>query len=107
MSRRLFKLIVISCFILILTGIVIVNNSMPQFIKDRSNFSINCSFSPFGLKIQTQNYSINMDGKSVYDLKNSSGRILVDMGENIGSKINEAAEGAGEILNGIKSNIVH
>lgn len=105
MNTRAFKSVIVCCFILVLAGILIVNNSMPQFVKDRSNFSIDCSFSPFDLKIETQNYTVDMNGSSVYDIKDSSVRAVMEIGENVKDKMNAAADSTEKIFQEIKSNI--
>lgn len=95
------------CLILILTGIIIVNNSMPKFIKDKSNFSISCSLSPFDFKINTKNYSINMGGDSLNNFMNKSIKTTEDVGNNIKNGVDGIINSAGRTFNQIKSNIKH
>ncbi|WP_446898739.1 hypothetical protein ACSVC9_02105 [Clostridium sp. LBM24168] len=107
MSRRAFKSVVICCIILILTGIVIVNASMPKFVKDRSDFSINCSFSPFDFKIETQNYFVNMNGNTIYNFKENLLGTITNVGENIRYKVDAAADSVEKTFYEIKANIGH
>ncbi|MBP2033026.1 hypothetical protein J2Z42_001705 [Clostridium algifaecis] len=107
MEKRAAVFMSAFCLILILTGIIIVNNSMPKFIKDKSNFSISCSLSPFDFKINTKNYSINMGGDSLNNFMNKSIKTTEDVGNNIKNGVDGIINSAGRTFNQIKSNIKH
>lgn len=107
MEKRVAVFMSAFCLILILTGIIIVNNSMPKFIKDKSNFSISCSLSPFDFKINTKNYSINMGGDSLNNFMNKSIKTTEDVGNNIKNGVDGIINSAGRTFNQIKSNIKH
>lgn len=99
MSKKAYRCVIVLCIILIFTGIIIVNNSMPEFIKGKSKFSINCSLSPLDFKINTKNYSINFGRDNFNNFK--------DVPSWITEKTNNIISGIHETAESIKSDIAH
>lgn len=106
-EKRIVIVMSTICFLLILIGTIIVNNSMPKFIKDKSNFSISCSVSPFDFKINTKNYSINMGGDSINNFVDNSGKVTENIGSGIKNKTDSIINSVGKSFNQIRSNIKH
>lgn len=107
MSKKAHIWVIIYCIFLILTGIIIVNNSMPEFVKKNSGLSIDYRFSPFDVKLETKNYCIDMNGNIFYDFKKSSEDILINIDNNIKGGLDNRVKGLGKIFNQIKDNINH
>ncbi|WP_050606815.1 hypothetical protein [Clostridium niameyense] len=99
-----YKTIILLCFLLSLVGFLCIENRMPQFIKNRSKFSIYFSISPFDLRFKTENYTLYFNDKVLNNLQNRSykvfnnakdfskninpNKIKINTGFNIGNKLN-------------------
>lgn len=107
MNKKAFKFVTILCIILVFVGTIIVNNSMPKFIKDKSGFSIDYSFSPLDLEINTKNYSISFGKKIFHNFKDVSFRFTENIGKGIKQKTDTIVDGMDKTFEQIKSNIGH
>ncbi|MBV4419960.1 hypothetical protein KM800_11605 [Clostridium tyrobutyricum] len=107
MRRRAFKSVTIFCIILVALGIIIVNNSMPKFIKDKSDFSIDCNLNPFNFTINTKNYSIDFGRWNLYNFKNISFQFTENVCKGVKDKTDDVVDGMDKTFRQIKSNIVH
>ena len=105
MSKYAIRLVVISCVVFILTGVVIINNGMPQFIKDESSFNIEYSVSPLDFKVETTNYSVDMNGNVMNDIEKSSSQIITSSVKGIEYVTNKITDGAFQMFDKIKSKV--
>lgn len=72
-------LVIIICFTIVTYGFVNISNSLPKFIKDRSELKINYTLSPFDFRMDLHGYSFYVNKKVVENIKSSSERLLVNI----------------------------
>ncbi|MBV4421141.1 hypothetical protein [Clostridium tyrobutyricum] len=107
MSRRAFKSVTTFCIILVITGVITVNNSMPKFIKDKSDFSIDFNINPFNFTINTKNYSIDFGRGGLYNFKNISFQFTQNVYNGVRDKTEDIVDVMDKTFRQIKSNMVH
>ncbi|MBA5849887.1 hypothetical protein H2684_00935 [Clostridium sp. cel8] len=107
MSKYAFRLVLIFCIVFILTGVVVINNGMPQFVKDESNFNIEYSISPLNFKVETTNYSIDMNGNLISNIGKKSSQIMTSSVKEIEYVVNKITDSMFKMFDGIKSIVGH
>jgi hypothetical protein len=107
MSKYAFRLVLIFCIVFILTGVVVINNGMPQFVKDESNFNIEYSISPLNFKVETTNYSIDMNGNLISNIGKKSSQIMTSSVKEIEYVVNKIIDSMFKMFDGIKSIVGH
>ncbi|NMM61958.1 hypothetical protein HBE96_04485 [Clostridium sp. P21] len=75
-------MIIISFFISIY-GVIIISGNLPKFIKEKSGFKVNYSLKPFDFRFEVGEYSLYINSKVITNIKNSSGKIVVNMEKKI------------------------
>ncbi|HBC97113.1 MAG TPA: hypothetical protein DC034_10010 [Clostridium sp.] len=61
MNRKSIAAVLVACSIIIFLGFTIITAGLPKFIKDGSDFRINCTREPFDFSVDVGNYSLNID----------------------------------------------
>ncbi|OFI07197.1 hypothetical protein CLOACE_03880 [Clostridium acetireducens DSM 10703] len=69
MKKKYSFLIIFFYLSIVLYGFAKVNNSLPNFIKERSNFSIYCKQNPFDFRIETKDYTFKVNSKTFLNIK--------------------------------------
>lgn len=105
MGIKTVKSIVILSIAIIVSGILVVSNSMPKFIKDNSKISIDYSFSPLDFKIETNKYSIDMNGNTFCSLKDKAANAIFNAGDGIKSAGEHVVSGVSDRIDEIKTNV--
>ncbi|WP_237737372.1 hypothetical protein [Clostridium carboxidivorans] len=82
-NGRSIMVMIIICFFISLCGIIVISNNLPKFIKDKADFKIDYSKKPFDFRFEVGEYSLYINSKAVTNIKNSSGKII----NNIGKKV--------------------
>lgn len=82
-------LILSICIMIVFYGFVVVSGGLPKFIKDRSDFKINYSLSPFNFRMDISEYSLYINSKVVDNMKNGSIKLF----NNIENKVHSNTSG--------------
>lgn len=53
-----FRLTIMLCISIVMLGVLNITNDIPQFMKDKSAFSLNYDFKPLDIKVKAGEYSI-------------------------------------------------
>lgn len=69
--------------VIVLYGFIVISDSLPKFIKDRSTFKISYNLSPFDFRIDISEYSFYINNKVADNIKKGSVKLL----NNIESKV--------------------
>ncbi|MHC6179113.1 hypothetical protein ACYUJ6_04560 [Clostridium sp. JNZ X4-2] len=85
MNRKAVITVVVFCGIIILSGFTIITAGLPKFIKDKSDFKINYTPSPFDFSVDVGNYSLSVNDKIGNNFKNGSQKIINVIGGKIHS----------------------
>nr|WP_242860935.1 hypothetical protein [Clostridium scatologenes]AKA70665.1 hypothetical protein CSCA_3540 [Clostridium scatologenes] len=84
-SSKHITVMITICFLISLYGIVVISSNLPKFIKDKTDFRIDYSKKPFDFRFEVGEYSLYINSKAVTNIKNSSGKII----NNIGRKVHD------------------
>jgi hypothetical protein len=74
-------LVIIICFTIVIYGFISISNSLPKFIKDRSELKINYTLSPFDFRMDVHGYSFYANKKVIENIKSSSERVVTNIGD--------------------------
>jgi len=66
-----YRLIVWMCICVVIIGSLYVTNGIPQFMKDKSVFSLNYDFKPLNIKVKAGDYSIYLNESMLLSSENS------------------------------------
>lgn len=101
-SKKRFITVMVIFIMIIFSGFTIVSARLPEFIKDNSNFKINCSLSPFDFRVDVGEYSLCINNKIGYNFKNGTKKLVNSIGEEIHSGISKVTNGTEHIFENIE-----
>ncbi|MEW9096686.1 MAG: hypothetical protein AB2417_16515 [Clostridiaceae bacterium] len=71
MKKNKYIIVFILSLFIVLIGFLKVSSALPTFIKNKSNFKVYFSEKPFDLTLETKNYIIYFNEKSIDNIQNS------------------------------------
>ncbi len=83
MNRKAIATVMIICCVIIILGFTVITAGLPKFIKDKSDFKIDYTQTPFDFSVDMGNYSLSIDNRIGDNFKNGSKKII----DVVGSKI--------------------
>ncbi|KOR24281.1 hypothetical protein [Clostridium sp. L74] len=111
-----YKTVILLSFLIIISGFLMVSNTMPKFVKDRSKVAIYFTKNPLDARFRTENYTfyinekvLNNIGDKTYktfnSMKNSTGNFINNINEKgsfnkIGNLFYKIKEGVSGVFNG-------
>ncbi|WP_251861855.1 hypothetical protein [Clostridium sp. Marseille-Q2269] len=63
-----YKTVILLGVLIAISGFLIVSNTMPKFVKDRSKVAIYFTRKPLDIRLKTENYTIYMNEKILNDI---------------------------------------
>ncbi|WP_368488516.1 hypothetical protein [Clostridium sp. BJN0013] len=102
MSKKGVIAVIIIFTIIIFAGFTIVTARLPEFIKDDSNFKIDCSLSPFDFRVDMGEYSLYINNKIGYNFKNGTKKLVNSIGEGVHSGISKVTNKTEHIFENIE-----
>lgn len=107
MNKKAVISVIVTCFIIVFFGVTIISGGLPKFIKDRSNFKINYTLSPFDFRVDMGDYSMYVNSKVAYNLKNSSVKLMNSIGEKMYNGTSNAINKTTEVFKFMEDKIIN
>jgi len=85
LGKKGIRVVIIFSIIIVLFGFVVITAGLPKYIKDKSEFKINYTASPFDFTVDVGEYSLCLNNKIFYNFKNGSKEVVNIAGEKIHS----------------------
>lgn len=67
-----YKTVILLGVLIAISGFLIVSNTMPKFVKDRSKVAIYFTRKPLDIRLKTENYTIYMNEKILNDINSKT-----------------------------------
>ncbi len=88
-----YKTVILLSFLIIISGFLMVSNTMPKFVKDRSKVAIYFAKNPLDVRFRTENYTFYINEK-----------VLNDVGDKTYKAFNNMKSSTNDFINNINKN---
>ncbi|WP_406543414.1 hypothetical protein [Clostridium ljungdahlii] len=105
MSKKGIRAVIIFCIMIVLFGFVTITAGLPKYIKDKSNFKINYTVSPFDFTVDVGEYSLCLNNKIVYNFENGSKQVINIVGEKVHSSTSYIINNTSETFKNLESKL--
>lgn len=95
----------IFCIIIVFLGVTIITAGLPTYIKDKSDFKINYTLSPFDFEVDVGEYSLCVNDKIFYYFKEGSKEVTNVVEEKIYSGTSYIVNKASETVKNLEGKI--